>query len=191
MLALAQPRYGIHYMPGDPFFTWEPGSFLTHNIALESDRERYEKELAVPTHCGLVSGSDELIEATRPKVQRAPLAPLLENGRKFVVVKRLAGQTQASAEAMIRLAGEIADKGAEYDTAALFGFPLSNPESRGEDPNFLEDPDKYFCSELLARLLKETAHLRTVPPPEALIMRHASWWTPNDLYSLRGLWEAC
>lgn len=191
MLALPQPRYGVHYLPGDPFFTWEPGSFLTHNIALESDRERYEKELVVPTHCGLTTGPDELIEATHPMARRAPLGPLFENGRSFIVIKRPAGQTKASAEEMTRLAGEIVDKGTDYDTWALLGFTLSDPDNRGEDPNFLEDPDEYFCSELLAWLLIETAHLRTVPPPEALMLKHPSWWTPNDLYSLDGLWEPC
>ncbi|KMY67135.1 hypothetical protein AAU61_14510 [Desulfocarbo indianensis] len=191
MLALVQPRYGIHYLPGDAFFTWQPGGFLTQSIALESDRARYEAGLPVPTHCGVISGQDEIIEATWPKARRTAMRPLMEDGRRFVIVKRLAGQTQASVEAMLKLAGDLADQGVDYDAGALFGFTLSRPERRGEKPNFLEDPEEYFCSELLAFVLRETAALRTTPPPAALMKRHPSWWTPYDLYALEGLWEVC
>jgi hypothetical protein len=187
VLAIERPRYGAHYLAGDVFFTWTPGSFLTHNIGLESAAEAYEAGLAVPTHCGLITGPDELIEAQAPVVRRAPLAPLWASGRTFVVVRRPAGQTQAAVEASIALAEGLV--GAAYDTWGLAGFTLSDSERRGEGPNFLENPEKWFCSELVAHVLRETAHLREGEGAKALRGRHPSWWTPWDLFSAEGFAE--
>jgi hypothetical protein len=96
-----------------------------------------------------------------------------------VVVRRPAGQTQAAVEAGIALAEGLL--GAGYDTWGLAGFTLSEPESRGQGPSFLERPDKWFCSELVAHVLKETAHLREAGAPDSLLDRPPSWWTPYDL----------
>jgi hypothetical protein len=90
-------------------------------------------------------------------------------------------------EASIALAEDLV--GAGYDTWGLAGFTLSHPERRGEAPNFLENPQAWFCSELVAHVLRETAHLREAAAPDSLTGRHPSWWTPYDLYSEEGLWE--
>jgi hypothetical protein len=137
------------------------------------------------------TGPDGLIEAQTPVVRRAPLASLWASGRTLVVGRRPAGQTQAAVEASIALAEGLV--GAGHDTWGLAGFMLSDPESRGEHPNFMESPEKWFCSELVAHVLrktahvlKETAHLRDGVGAGVLGEKHPSWWTPWDLYAAEG-----
>lgn len=73
VLQSVRPQYGVHYGLGWPFFSFESQDFLSLGIrwfenqwdTLEGDR--------LPSHTGVVTGEDEVIEAQASGVVRASL----------------------------------------------------------------------------------------------------------------------
>lgn len=178
MLALPLPRSLELLAPGQVFFSMGEG-FVSHNIATETGRELYQAGLLVATHCGVVLEDGYVAEAWYPRFRIVPLRERLEKRAPLIWLKTPAGQTRESAAELCRRAREL--EGVEYDTWGVVGFTLSDQDDVGQHENRLNNPAKYFCSEAVDSLLRDTEHLRTVALPKAWKLVHSSWRSPQGL----------
>ena len=122
-----------------------------------------------------------------PSARKFDLASRLADRETLITVRRPAGQTPESAAAMAAKALEM--EGAGYDLGALLAHALGF-DSPPDKENWLQDPHKWFCAELVAHVLKQTSHLRRSPAAvQALFARHSSRWRPHDLMMRAALWE--
>ena len=178
MLICEKPGPG---RPGGFLFTFTPGAVISQGIAAESG--------GPIAHVAFIVGPDEVVEALAEGFVFQPLKPRLDPANRQVqaFIRRPRGLTPAAVAAMIELVQ--AWEGTPYDLGSFWGFVLSDPEARGLDPNWAQDPDELFCSEACATLLIEVEALLSEPLPPKFKERHPSWMTPWDLFSWPGLWE--
>jgi hypothetical protein len=186
-MLVVPPPLSQHFLkPGQVFFTMSNG-FISDGIARETAPQRYEAGQLVATHVGVVLEDGYVAEAWQPDWRIAPLRERLEQRDSLVWLKEPAGQTEASAAALCQAARDL--EGTPYDYGGVIGFTLSDNDDQGQDPNWLENRKKFFCSEGVDVLLRQTEHLRTVPLPEPFKLVHSSWRSPQGL-NVAPIWAA-
>uniref|UniRef100_A0A6H2A009 Putative peptidase n=1 Tax=viral metagenome TaxID=1070528 RepID=A0A6H2A009_9ZZZZ len=180
MLIIHNPQYGKDYKAGDIGFTcWPDSHLVSGGIAMESDRETWDKGLVVATHSLIVSGPDTVIEANPGGVQENPIAPLLTNRDVLFWVRTPKGQTHESVTAMLDEARRLV--GSSYDYGGLAGFLFSSRDGVDGRPNPWQDDDKWFCSEMSAHCLRMSAPLRSVPLSDEALNWPQGFVSPDRL----------
>ncbi len=192
MVVNLSPGEGADYGPGWAMFCFRPGAFLSHNIGMATGRAAYQAGRLVATHVATVLPGGWIAEAVGGGYRIRPLPPLLDPDNREAVVwfRRPRGLTSKAADHMCNLARQWADQQVPYDYGALWGFTLSDPERRGQEPNFLESPRRLYCSEAYLKQLKAAEPLLARPLPPQVHARHESWWSPEDLNRAPGLWAS-
>lgn len=180
------PRFGRDYWVGDVVCTRLPGAFLSHNIAMDTYRDKVLAGELVASHTGVIVSETHLVEATTPVVRRWPLAEYVRDPETLLWIKRPLGQTRASGEAMGRFAAGL--EGEDYGISAIIGLMLSDQDDKGQEPNSLADDDEWICSRLVDVALRATEAGRTVPLPESFKRVHPTWRTPQGLNGAP-IWE--
>jgi len=184
-----EPMYKSNYQIGDVGFTARPGTFLHNNIALETDRASQEAGRLVPSHALLITGPNQMVEATWPNVHETELAPLIEDPEALLWVCRPLGQTEAAINESVRLARDIAKDKAPYDWQAHLGFLASDQDGADGKPNSFQRDKAWFCSELVFFVLKATARLRAVQWPEKVATWPKGFVSPDRLYDFP-IWDS-
>lgn len=164
MLAVLNPKQGIHYQPGDVFFTRSPDVLLSDLIDLVTHG---------PSHTGFITEYNTAIAATWPHVKRFDLKEYFKDDQKLVWVRRIRGMTSTIAREVCLAAAQLI--GRDYDLGGMVCFPWGG----------LNRKDAYFCSELVASVLRiagpmEVRHL--------FIDKAPGEWSPADLHRA-DIWE--
>lgn len=190
MLIKLGARHGRDYFTGQVGFTcWPDAHLISGGIALETDKESWGKGLAVATHALIVSGPDTIIETNPGGVKESPIRKLLEQREVLFWTKTLKGSTDASVAETLRIAREMVQKNIPYDYwAVLLGFPTSDQDGADGKSNRFNDPDKFFCSELVFHIIKRINPLLRAPLPAEVLAWPEGFVHPDRLDDFP-IWE--
>lgn len=163
-----KPEYGVNYTRGDIGFTFTDGSFISAGIAwfTKWDRGTNPNVPNIPvSHVFIVSGENECIEATAPKVMRSSLTKYFKAKHTHVVFRKPVGLNADIADRIVSVAE--ARLGCTYGYALVVGHALANSclgrllgsitlgKSTNALENFFDSHRQYICSELGSTALSE------------------------------------
>ncbi|MBU4566985.1 MAG: hypothetical protein KKE29_19890 [Proteobacteria bacterium] len=186
-LVVPKPEAKRDYQAGQIFFSYIHGSAFSHGIGLVSGGEAFLKDELVPSHTGIVLYDGMCIEAISSGMTITPLSKYFDDRHAMIWFKHPRMLDPRGLLWIVEEAKKM--EGIPYDWLGLGGFPLTDPEDRGENDNFFQDDDRLFCSEAVATLLKNCPY---TPPTSKrrFLKKHPSWWTPHDLNSEGILWAS-
>ncbi|MFH1033611.1 MAG: hypothetical protein V1806_03815 [Pseudomonadota bacterium] len=200
MLITTQPQPGRDFAPGWVGFSCALDSALASAIALRTAGREWLHGRLVATHVGTVitddAGNLVVAEALGGGYQLTPIEAWIDaDGRSYARwFQRPCGLTLKAAEFMAinaRLwAAEHDGKGRGYDfEAILLGFPTASDQHLAQGRRlWAEDPERVFCSEAAAALLKASVELLDPAPPVHFMAADPSSWSPQALRLCPGLW---
>lgn len=160
-----RPVWGVHYAPGYTGFEFT-GSAISAGIAWFTRKGQWEGDVPnLPvTHCFLVSGEDQCIEAVKtPGVTFNTLRERFIDLRTVVVFRKPIGWTPALGAALVDRAKQYV--GQPYDLKLLMGHGLSgsllgrlaNTITRHKAEAWIQSQfdqdDAFMCSELVAAVM--------------------------------------
>lgn len=162
------PQFGVNYRVGDIGFTFTDNSFVSMGIAwfTKWDQGTNPDVPNIPvSHVFVVSGENECIEATLPKVKRTPLDYYFEKNHTHVFFRRPVGLTDEIGDRIV--AAAATKVGLRYGTVQLVGHAIAG-SIPGKVLGFLsfglftkiaksafEKKSQFICSELGAYALDE------------------------------------
>jgi hypothetical protein len=189
------PKYGVNYKKGYIGFTYHNNLVICQGIAYFTRWARMSNIYA--THALIVTGENSCIEADacQNRVKSAPLQHYFDDPHCQIFFRKPKGLNDEIADRIIRVIE--AEVGKEYDfgliggqmcAGTLLGYVLNHllkgtPEN--QIAQYLDNPEKWICSELVAYGLDEQPEYRDrgiLASPNATI-------SPQELFEDKKIFE--
>lgn len=189
-----KPQFGVNYKVGYVGFTFTDNNFVSNGIAWFTRWEKGENK-DVPnlniSHCFIVDGENECIEATNPTVCVSPLTKYFNNPHTHVSFRKPLGLTELTGHLMALDASH--QLGKPYDYSLIVGHAIddtflgklvdeiTDDKSREFLTWVFSTKGKLICSELIASVLRNRPEytgkdILTHPPysidPQQLFQSH-------------------
>lgn len=167
----------------------EPGALKLADIICTTGAAKISKAIRAATgslvsHSMLYSGGGKVIESVGDGVREVPLDDALAQA-SLAMVFRPNNLQEATAHAVVNFAREQVKAGKQYDIRGIVaqaGYQLDriffSEEQAARANLWLQNEDKYFCSELIAASFLKAGHPLTQSRPAAV--------SPQTLVALGG-----
>jgi hypothetical protein len=189
------PKYGVNYKKGYIGFTYHNNLVICQGIAYFTRWARMSNIYA--THALIVTGENSCIEAdaSQNKVRSAPLQHYFDDPHCQIFFCKPKGLNDEIADRIIRVIE--AEVGKEYDfglivgqtgTGTFLGYVLNHllkGTLENQIAQYLDNPEKWICSELVAYGLDEQPEYRDrgiLASPNATI-------SPQELFEDQEIFE--
>jgi hypothetical protein len=163
-----KPKFGTNYKVGYVGFTFKDNSFISKGIAWFTRWEK-GKNQELPkidiSHVVVVTGENECIEATSPRVTKTPLSDYFNDPHMHICFRKPVGLTEDIARRMIAVGERFLGK--KYDYVLLFGHLLTNNVAgrlvskilgkrfTSAITSLFNSKERFICSEYVATMMNE------------------------------------